>query len=140
MIRSCGCRRFQKKYELPYPILYDNNAMVSRQYGVIGVPFSVLIDRSGKVVYRSNGTPESLEAFVEKENATHEQARPACANLLRKKVCGGQAGCAIFYSSNSSLKSSTPFPPTPVTLIFQKFDTAGFLRVISSSLSMAPAG
>jgi len=41
--------------------------MVSRQYGVIGVPFSVLIDRSGKVVYRSNGTPESLEAFVEKE-------------------------------------------------------------------------
>ena len=58
---------FQKKYELPYPILYDNNATVSRQYGVIGVPFSVLIDRSGKVVYRSNGTPESLEAFVEKE-------------------------------------------------------------------------
>jgi len=58
---------FQKKYELPYPVLYDNNAMVSRQYGVIGVPFSVLIDRNGKVVYRSNGTPESLEAFVEKE-------------------------------------------------------------------------
>ena len=29
---------FQKKYELPYPILYDNNATVSRQYGVIGVP------------------------------------------------------------------------------------------------------
>jgi peroxiredoxin len=58
---------FQKKYELPYPILYDNDALVSRQYGVIGVPFSVLIDRSGKVVYRSNGTPESLEAFVEKE-------------------------------------------------------------------------
>jgi len=58
---------FQKKYELPYPILYDNNAVVSRQYGVIGVPYSVLIDRSGKVVYRSNGTPESLEAFVEKE-------------------------------------------------------------------------
>jgi peroxiredoxin len=58
---------FQKKYELPYPILYDNNAVVSRQYGVIGVPYSVLIDRSGKVVYRSNGTPEGLEAFVEKE-------------------------------------------------------------------------
>jgi peroxiredoxin len=58
---------FQKKYDLPYPVLYDNNAMVSRQYGVIGVPFSVLIDRSGKVVYRSNGTPDNLEAFVEKE-------------------------------------------------------------------------
>ena len=61
---------FQKKYELPYPILYDNNALVSRQYGVIGVPFSVLIDRSGKVVYRSNGTPESLEAFVAKETSS----------------------------------------------------------------------
>lgn len=60
-------QNFQKKYELSYPILYDSNAMVSRQYGVIGVPYSVLIGRDGKVRYRSNGTPEGLEAFVEKE-------------------------------------------------------------------------
>ena len=58
---------FQKKYELPYPILYDNNTIVARQFGVIGVPFSVLVDRNGKIVYRSNRTPDNLEAFLEKE-------------------------------------------------------------------------
>ena len=57
---------FQKKFELPYPILYDNNTMVARQFGVIGVPFSVLVDRDGKIVYRSNRTPDNLEAFLEK--------------------------------------------------------------------------
>jgi len=60
-------QNFQKKYQLPYPILYDSNAMISRQYGVIGVPYSVLIGCDGTVRYRSNGTPEGLEAFVEKE-------------------------------------------------------------------------
>jgi peroxiredoxin len=58
---------FQKKFELPYPILYDNNTIVARQFGVIGVPFSVLVDRNGKIVYRSNRTPDNLEAFLEKE-------------------------------------------------------------------------
>jgi peroxiredoxin len=63
-------QNFQKKYELPYPVLYDNNATVSRQYGVIGVPYSVLIGRDGKVRLRSNGTPDDLEAFVAKEMAS----------------------------------------------------------------------
>lgn len=58
---------FQKKYELPYPILYDNNTIVSRQYGVIGVPYSILVDRNGKIVFRSNRTPENLEAFLQME-------------------------------------------------------------------------
>jgi peroxiredoxin len=60
-------QNFQKKYELPYPTLYDNNGIVSRLYGIIGVPYSVLIGRNGKVRLRSNGTPEGLEAFVAKE-------------------------------------------------------------------------
>jgi peroxiredoxin len=58
---------FQKKYELPYPILYDNNTIVARQFGVIGVPFNVLVDRNGRIVYRSNRTPENLEAFLQQE-------------------------------------------------------------------------
>ncbi len=58
---------FQKKYDLPYPILYDNNTIVSRLYGVIGVPYSILVDRNGKIVYRSNRTPENLEAFLQME-------------------------------------------------------------------------
>lgn len=58
---------FQKKYELPYPILYDNNTIVARQFGVIGVPFNVLVDRNGRIVYRSNRTPENLEAFLQPE-------------------------------------------------------------------------
>ena len=59
---------FQKKYELPYPILYDNNTMVARQFGVIGVPFSVLVDRNGKIVYRSNRTPIIWRHFWKKKS------------------------------------------------------------------------
>ena len=58
---------FQKQFDIPYTILYDATTSISRQYGVIGVPFNILIDRNGKVVYRSNSTPENLGKFVEKE-------------------------------------------------------------------------
>ncbi len=58
---------FQKQFQLPYTILYDTQTIISRQYGVIGVPFGVVVDRDGKVKYRSNMIPENLEALLEKE-------------------------------------------------------------------------
>ncbi len=58
---------FQKHFEIPYTIVYDANTTVSRQYGVIGVPFGVLIGRDGKIQYRSSMPPENLEAFLQKE-------------------------------------------------------------------------
>jgi peroxiredoxin len=58
---------FQKQFALPYTIVYDANTVISRQYGVIGVPFGVLVDRNGKVRSRSSMIPENFEALLEKE-------------------------------------------------------------------------
>lgn len=52
---------FQKKYEVPYTILYDAESTVSRLYGVQGIPVSILIDRKGIIQYRGYQLPENAE-------------------------------------------------------------------------------
>ena len=52
---------FQKKYGLPYPILYDKDNVVSRLYGVTGIPVSIVIDRKGIIQYRGYALPENIE-------------------------------------------------------------------------------
>lgn len=41
---------YAKKYDLPYPILLDEDGNVSRTYGVVGVPVKILIDRDGWII------------------------------------------------------------------------------------------
>jgi peroxiredoxin len=52
---------FQKKYKLPYPILYDENNIVSRMYGIMGVPVSIIIDRKGIIQFRGYTLPKNVE-------------------------------------------------------------------------------
>ncbi len=41
---------FSRKYNIPYPILLDEDGKVYRSYGVGGVPLKALIDRSGRII------------------------------------------------------------------------------------------
>lgn len=59
-------RSFQEKFELPYTILYDEQNIVSREYGILGVPTTILVDINGKIRYRSNVAPINLESYLEK--------------------------------------------------------------------------
>lgn len=52
---------FQKKSSIAYPILYDAAGTVSRMYGVMGIPVSVIIDRNGVIKYRGYTLPENYE-------------------------------------------------------------------------------
>jgi len=52
---------FQKKWSIAYPILYDTAGTVSRMYGVMGIPVSVIIDRNGMIKYRGYTLPENYE-------------------------------------------------------------------------------
>ncbi|MBT8131672.1 MAG: TlpA family protein disulfide reductase [Gammaproteobacteria bacterium] len=47
--------------ELSFPILFDNRNAVSKLYGVIAMPSTVLIDRSGQVRYVHNGYKSGYE-------------------------------------------------------------------------------
>ena len=51
-------RSFAVQYDLHFPILWDQDQKVSRLYGVTGVPFSVLIDRRGQIVFTIFGARE----------------------------------------------------------------------------------
>jgi peroxiredoxin len=58
-------RSFQEKNALPYPILYDGDNAVAREYGILGVPTSILVDIQGRIRYRSNTAPRNLEDFID---------------------------------------------------------------------------
>lgn len=44
--------RFQAKFELPYPILFDSNNEISEKYYIQGIPTNFIIDQDGVVRYR----------------------------------------------------------------------------------------
>jgi peroxiredoxin len=41
---------FSRKYNLPYPVLLDEDGKVYRSYGVGGVPVKALVDRNGRII------------------------------------------------------------------------------------------
>lgn len=43
-------KSFVQRYKVTYPVLLDNDAKVSKQYKVVGVPANVLITKEGNIV------------------------------------------------------------------------------------------
>ncbi len=60
-------KAFQRKYEIPYPILYDESGYVSRLYGIQGIPVSLVIDRQGIIIYRGYQLPENINRLLEQK-------------------------------------------------------------------------
>jgi peroxiredoxin len=53
---------FSADYPVTFPILMDMDASITRQYGVIGLPTTYLIDPQGQLIYQVIGTREWTEA------------------------------------------------------------------------------
>jgi peroxiredoxin len=41
---------YARKHSLPYPTLLDRDGIVSKGYGIIGVPVKILLDRDGRII------------------------------------------------------------------------------------------
>jgi cytochrome c biogenesis protein CcmG, thiol:disulfide interchange protein DsbE len=54
-------RRFVRRFDLTFPIVYDGPGDVARRYGVTGFPETFVLDRSGKVVDAFAGAVDSDE-------------------------------------------------------------------------------
>jgi len=54
-------KAFQGKRQIPYTILYDENNIASRLYGVQGIPVSIIIDKKGIIQFRDYKLPENIE-------------------------------------------------------------------------------
>jgi peroxiredoxin len=52
--------RYVKKYGLTYPVAFDEGSRITREFGVMGTPTVIIVDRQGVVRYRSSAVPEDL--------------------------------------------------------------------------------
>ncbi len=57
---------YVKSKDYKFPVLYDTDGNVARIYYAFDVPFSVLIDKSGKIIYTHLGYMKGDEIEVEK--------------------------------------------------------------------------
>lgn len=48
-------RKFANRYELAFPIAMDREQEVKKQYRVVGLPLTVVIDESGRIIERHEG-------------------------------------------------------------------------------------
>lgn len=59
-------RKLLKELPVSFPVLFDSDSTVSRQYDVVAMPSTVLVDRDGNVRYLHKGYKPGLEnTYVE---------------------------------------------------------------------------
>jgi len=64
---SADARKLLKDMPVSFPVLFDNDSKVSKQYDVVAMPSTVLVDRDGNVRYLHRGYNPGEEAiYVEK--------------------------------------------------------------------------
>ncbi len=54
-------KRFMKKYDISYPVGFDEGSRITRRFKIFGTPTIIIVDRKGMVRYRSSGVPTNLE-------------------------------------------------------------------------------
>ncbi|MGV8118849.1 MAG: peroxiredoxin family protein [Candidatus Xenobiia bacterium LiM19] len=56
---------FIEKNKIPYTVIIDPDGKVAQDYGVIGVPTNIIIDKNGKIDYNANGLPPEPRDYIE---------------------------------------------------------------------------
>jgi len=63
---SSDARKLLKDLPVSFPVLFDNDSTVSKQYDVVAMPSTVLVDRNGNIRYLHKGYKPGLEnTYVE---------------------------------------------------------------------------
>jgi len=58
---SSAARKLLKEVQVSFPVLFDNESVVSKQYDVVAMPSTVLVDRDGNMRYIHKGYKPGLE-------------------------------------------------------------------------------
>lgn len=58
--------KFMKENKINYTVLHDEGGEVAIMYEVRGIPYNLLIDKKGMVLYKDHPLPKKLKAMVEK--------------------------------------------------------------------------
>lgn len=57
--------KYIKKHDITYPVFFDNDSVVTRDFKVSGTPTVIIADKSGTVRYRDVGPPDDLAKHFE---------------------------------------------------------------------------
>jgi len=60
-------RNFTVSNRVGYEVVVDPRATVAKAFGVPGMPYCVIIGRSGVIEYRGSGLPENLDSYLDSE-------------------------------------------------------------------------
>jgi peroxiredoxin len=58
---SSKARKLLQELPVSFPVLFDNESVVSKQYDVVAMPSTVLVDRNGNMRYLHKGYKPGLE-------------------------------------------------------------------------------
>ncbi|MBI2166901.1 MAG: TlpA family protein disulfide reductase [Candidatus Omnitrophica bacterium] len=58
-------RAFAEKEGIRYPVVLDQEAEVAVQYGLVGVPASILIARGGRILYYGFALPRHVDRLIQ---------------------------------------------------------------------------
>lgn len=53
--QAAEIKAYMQKHQLTFPVVIDDEGIISRQYGVSGVPASFIINRSGEIAFVQRG-------------------------------------------------------------------------------------
>lgn len=53
--------KFVKKFKYPYLVVMDRKKAVAKQYGVLGLPVTLILDKEGKIVFRGSRPPKTFD-------------------------------------------------------------------------------
>jgi len=56
---------FVEKNKIPYTVIIDPDGKVAQDYGLIGVPTNIIIDKNGRIDYNANGLPPEPRDYIE---------------------------------------------------------------------------
>jgi sulfide:quinone oxidoreductase len=85
-----ACRAWKEEYELAFPVISDGDGALFRAFTNGWVPWSVLVDPDGKVVFSENEFDESgFSAAIQRMYEAPAEAPPA------KRRAAGPAGCTV---------------------------------------------
>jgi peroxiredoxin len=57
-------RDFAEKFQIRYPVLLDEDAAVTQQYGLVGIPATILVAKGGQIIYYGFTLPENIGQLI----------------------------------------------------------------------------
>lgn len=51
---------YVEKYHIPYPVVYDEGGVISKSFGINGVPTVIIVDKN-KIVRHRDGIPDNID-------------------------------------------------------------------------------